>query len=81
MNNPKFKTTHELVDLDELRATTQQQTELFYRRVMLQRENILAAFIAETGCRPSEIRQVIKNSLTHTEWYLERIETIDTELE
>lgn len=73
---PKFITSFELHESDgvngsnELLLKVAQESELMYKRVMMQREKILEAFIAETGLRPSECVQVIENTLTKTEWYV-----------
>jgi hypothetical protein len=42
------------------------------RRVIARRETIIAAFIAETGCLPSEIEQVEERTVNGSRWYLRK---------
>jgi hypothetical protein len=69
-DKPQFTTHIESGKSDELMLELAQNSELLYKRIMQQRESILEAFIAETGLRPSECMQVVKNTLTRTEWYV-----------
>ena len=52
-----------------------EQVNKIYKKVMLDRENIIRAFIAETGYKPSEIEQVEIREETKITWYLRKKKT------
>jgi len=45
-----------------------------YADIIKQREQIVEAFIAETGLKPSEIVQIVEKDINGIRWYLKRKE-------
>ena len=50
-------------------------TNDLYEDIMTQRDKILAAFVAEYGCKPSEIRQVYSFNGRTVSWWVEKKNT------
>ncbi len=64
-----LKPTTEAVKLSELLAA---KRDAIVNNIMEQREEILNAFIAETGLKPSECEQVIETDGMLIRWYIRK---------
>ena len=60
------------MEVDMLAELVNTLTRETINKVMLQREEILTAFIAKYGCEPDEIVQVVTLTPTGSTWTIER---------
>ena len=68
MNNRKTKL--ELITPNNIKSPAVQR--FMWNRILEQREQIIEAFIAETGCKPSECEQVMEATEGGYTWYVRK---------